>query len=317
MQGSLRGTPKLEPEARAALKVFPKISGLAIKLSDNTVLRKTLETSNIYISEMQLGGIPSMDLKLGSFKLTGREKQLSEDLYDMLDSINQITLHFQGVDVPLIIDVIPAFERLQKDLERMSNAPELPAVCRVTAYGGLLMTCKYYQHFGDCEVYVIACVMCPDRKLEWFKKELSWSDDEVKDVRKVVEARFKQTYAQLSRAVSRPLPANEPQYLPAPQQARGANRWKSAAKTAATLPSDSDAGDIEVYLSTPPSVIDYASSATVLLYWDVRLKSQPALAHMGLSFTSSPATTIDAEHAFSEGRNQVNWNQEHTSSQTF
>ncbi|KAI0727722.1 hypothetical protein C8Q72DRAFT_436631 [Fomitopsis betulina] len=38
---------------------------------------------------------------------------------------------------------------------------------------------------------------------------------------------------------------------------------------------------------------------------------------MGLAYMSAPATTADAERAFSEGRNQVAWNQRVMSSQTF
>ncbi|KAI0070266.1 hypothetical protein K474DRAFT_1579070, partial [Panus rudis PR-1116 ss-1] len=54
-----------------------------------------------------------------------------------------------------------------------------------------------------------------------------------------------------------------------------------------------------------------------LQYWDKELNATRRLATFALAFTSAPATTADAERAFSEGRNQVNWNQRSMSSQTF
>ncbi|KZT63504.1 hypothetical protein DAEQUDRAFT_655905, partial [Daedalea quercina L-15889] len=54
-----------------------------------------------------------------------------------------------------------------------------------------------------------------------------------------------------------------------------------------------------------------------LQYWNHELTTTPHLAAMGLAYTSAPATTADAERQFSEGRNQINWNQHSMSSQTF
>ncbi|KAJ7744943.1 hypothetical protein DFH07DRAFT_694723, partial [Mycena maculata] len=38
---------------------------------------------------------------------------------------------------------------------------------------------------------------------------------------------------------------------------------------------------------------------------------------MGLAYCSAPATSVDGERSFSEGRNQCSWNQQSMSSQTF
>ena len=74
---------------------------------------------------------------------------------------------------------------------------------------------------------------------------------------------------------------------------------------------------------------------SVIQYWHSQLAITPGLARMGLAFTSAPgesrslsasysrvdtppsATTADAERTFSEGRNQIAWNQHAMSSQTF
>jgi hypothetical protein len=38
---------------------------------------------------------------------------------------------------------------------------------------------------------------------------------------------------------------------------------------------------------------------------------------MALTYCSAPATSVDGERSFSEGRNQCSWNQQSMSSQTF
>ncbi|KAJ7498391.1 hypothetical protein B0H11DRAFT_1715021 [Mycena galericulata] len=38
---------------------------------------------------------------------------------------------------------------------------------------------------------------------------------------------------------------------------------------------------------------------------------------MALTYCSAPATSVDGERSFSEGRNQCSWNQKSMSSQTF
>ncbi|KAF8232482.1 hypothetical protein L208DRAFT_1271800 [Tricholoma matsutake] len=46
---------------------------------------------------------------------------------------------------------------------------ELPNVVHVAAQAVLLLIDKYYYLMKDCELYTIAIVMCPDKKLKWFK----------------------------------------------------------------------------------------------------------------------------------------------------
>ncbi|KAH9857132.1 hypothetical protein C2E23DRAFT_806661 [Lenzites betulinus] len=60
-----------------------------------------------------------------------------------------------------------------------------------------------------------------------------------------------------------------------------------------------------------------SSSGNTLQFWNSQLPVMPGLAAVGLAYISSPASTAPAEHEFSEGRTQVNWNQQSMSSQTF
>jgi hypothetical protein len=73
--------------------------------------------------------------------------------------------------------------------------------------------------------------------------------------------------------------------------------------------------DINSYLDSPP--IASLNGKTVLQYWSAEKTTQPDLAEMALAYCSAPATSVDGERAFSEGRNQCAWNQRSMSSQTF
>ncbi|KAJ7724493.1 hypothetical protein DFH07DRAFT_946374 [Mycena maculata] len=66
--------------------------------------------------------------------------------------------------------------------------------------------------------------------------------------------------------------------------------------------------DINSYLNTPP--LASLNGKTVLQYWAAERAAQLDLAEMALTFCSAPATTVDGERSFLEGRNQCGWNQE-------
>lgn len=83
---------------------------------------------------------------------------------------------------------------------------------------------------------------------------------------------------------------------------------------ATSTPPDS----IEAYLeaSCVPRA-EIAAAGGVLQYWENARATRPRLAQMALDFLSAPASSVDAERAFSGGRLQVNHLQHGISSQTF
>ena len=72
--------------------------------------------------------------------------------------------------------------------------------------------------------------------------------------------------------------------------------------------------DINSYLEAP---LVELRGKTVLQYWNEERSRQPDLAEMALTYCSGPATSVDDERSFSEGRNQCAWNQRSMTSQTF
>lgn len=68
-------------------------------------------------------------------------------------------LMFSKSDVPLIVEVIPEMEGIQRLLEAITNDLTLEPVCRVAAHAGLLVCEKYYRILDDCDAYTTAIGM--------------------------------------------------------------------------------------------------------------------------------------------------------------
>jgi hypothetical protein len=75
---------------------------------------------------------------------------------------NEPTKLFSQSQVPLIADVLPMLDSIEKSmtLVRDDDDSELPNVVRVAAQAVLLLIDKYYSLMKDCELYVIAIGKC-------------------------------------------------------------------------------------------------------------------------------------------------------------
>ncbi|KAF7319243.1 Dimer-Tnp-hAT domain-containing protein [Mycena chlorophos] len=176
-------------EAKAALQLLPRVTGLAKKTHDsNTVAAAFAQivaddntlTSDIRVlatrcqsrwntdydsldSFLKLKGpvaklLQSPDFNLKVYRLSSDQWPLAQDLHDVLDCFKDVTLKMsQGGDKrPLACDVIPEIEQLKTDLLAASKMVELADVCRVAAYGGVLILDKYLPLLAKCEAYVFA-----------------------------------------------------------------------------------------------------------------------------------------------------------------
>ncbi|KAI5831127.1 hypothetical protein K523DRAFT_415276 [Schizophyllum commune Tattone D] len=102
---------------------------------------------------------------------------------------------------------------------------------------------------------------------------------------------------------------------------RASNRWlamqdSQMRDTASSSPPPPDA--FTRYLDeplVPRSAIE--SAGGVIAYWYANRELDPILSTFGCDYCSAPATSIDAERAFSEGRRQVNFMQHRMSHDTF
>jgi len=68
---------------------------------------------------------------------------------------------FSKAQVPLITEVLPILDAIEKSMTRVCNDPEgeLPNVVRVAAKAALLMIKKYFSLMSKCDLYIIAIGM--------------------------------------------------------------------------------------------------------------------------------------------------------------
>ncbi|KAJ7147415.1 hypothetical protein C8R43DRAFT_889998, partial [Mycena crocata] len=242
-----RGIIISDEENKMALGIFPKVAGLARRVHDsNSTLgtsfsafvqsdpklpndRDTLTRrvptrwnsdkacleSHIYFR----GPIESLTAvsahKLQSFRLTDPQWQLAKVLNGILTIFDRPTKLFSRKEVPLVHEIIPMIEDLERALIKVENASDLLPVVRVAAHAALLILQKYHSLTDDCEIYRIAIgaqfphdkTMCPDKKLQWFTKR-GWDNEAIEEVRQLVIRRWNQSYKSLAK-VALPEPSEE------------------------------------------------------------------------------------------------------------
>ncbi|KAK6997449.1 hypothetical protein R3P38DRAFT_1887885 [Favolaschia claudopus] len=181
-------------------------------------------------------------------------------------------------------------EDLEAQLTNISQDASLHTVTRIAALAALEIVGKYYALTDDCEVYRIAIVMCPDKKMEWFNRNDGWVEADRKEADRIVRLRWSESYAP---KVSPTTQAT----VDAPAPPAKVNRWASKREAPQGVSLNPDS--IEAYLAAPP-----VSAAEITL-------------SEADDFLSAPASSVDAERAFSNGRLQLNHLQHQTSSQTF
>nr|GAT50072.1 predicted protein [Mycena chlorophos] len=344
-------------QTKAAIQLIPRVTGLAKKTHDSNTIAvgfarlvadddklttnlRTLATRcasrwnteyDSLDSFLKLKGpvtqlLASPDFSLCAFKLTDTQWSLAQDLHDLLDCFKDVTLKLSkgGNERPLACDVIPTVEQLKADLLVASRTEGLADICRVAAYGGVLVLDKYLPLLAKCEAYVFAIgslfartaskhsayraypVFRPNWKTKWFE-ENGWTPAEIRKVKTAMIKRFKDYKPQPPTAPTAP-PA-----ISSTAPVTGRAHFAAGAARTPTVPVQVP-DSMESYLATPP--IDLQNKS-LLQFWHDERRMQPHLAEMALTYLSAPATSVDAERSFSEGRNQCAWNQHAMLSQTF
>ncbi|EJC97720.1 uncharacterized protein FOMMEDRAFT_98270, partial [Fomitiporia mediterranea MF3/22] len=106
------------------------------------------------------------EFKLQNFVLSDTQLHLAKELCDILLIVEGPTRLFSQANVPLIANIIPMLLVIQQALTRASEDTSQPSVLRIAAYAGTLVCKKYYALADECEIYYIAIVMSPDKKLD-------------------------------------------------------------------------------------------------------------------------------------------------------
>ncbi|KAJ7504698.1 hypothetical protein B0H11DRAFT_2221432 [Mycena galericulata] len=192
----LRGVMITDEQNKTALGMYPKVAGLARRVHDsastlgvkfqnlvsadnklieerNTLTRRVPTRwnsdyacidSHLYLRDPVEALTGQAGNKLSSFRLTSVQWSLPKEVKDVLG----------------IFPVIPMIEDIEDALKRIINS----------AFPVLQ---KYHSLTDDCEVYKIAIVMCPDKKLQWFK-DRGWTREDVEELRSLVVRRWEKSY---------------------------------------------------------------------------------------------------------------------------
>jgi hypothetical protein len=138
---------------------------------------------------------------------------LADDLSQIFHTVTHL---FSRAEVPLVHEVVPMMEDLEHSLDNVWNQKhrQLPAVIRIAAKAALKVLGKYYALSDDSEVYRIAIVMCPDKKVQWFESNPDWRLDDAQEVRRIVMRRWTDSYANLERAPPKPTTTVAQQSVP-------------------------------------------------------------------------------------------------------
>ncbi|KAJ6547933.1 hypothetical protein DFH09DRAFT_926647 [Mycena vulgaris] len=145
---------------------------------------------------------------LSEYALTPAQWKLAKQLESVLEIFEDRTRLFSQAEVPLIYEVIPMLEALEDKLMNVRDDPELPTVIRIAAIASLIVVGKYYALSDDAEVYRIAIIMCPDKKMQWLNTNPGWREQDRVDADRLVRKRWTETYAsrgsQTSSATTQP-----------------------------------------------------------------------------------------------------------------
>ncbi|KAJ7231225.1 hypothetical protein C8J57DRAFT_1036550, partial [Mycena rebaudengoi] len=193
-------------EQTLALTIFPKITGLARRVHDSATLQEKFEKL-VQANSVESGQKIALDRRvptqwnsdlvclaahvhferpvkqltqdnLEEYALTPEQWKLAKQLCLVLQVFEDITQLFSQAEVPLVYEVIPMLEALKDELTNMRDDADLPTVIRIAAIAALLVIGKYYALSDDTEVYRIAIIMCPDKKLEWFQTNPGWRSED-------------------------------------------------------------------------------------------------------------------------------------------
>ncbi|KAF5315255.1 hypothetical protein D9619_006958 [Psilocybe cf. subviscida] len=325
-------------EETIAQQIFPRVAGLARRVHDSPTTNEKFQElitnsydpdtrggprsltrrvptrwnsdlacleSHMYFRDIieELTSIRS--LKLAPYTLSAEQWEIASDVHQVLLLFKGTTELFSKSQVPLIVDVIPMLEQIREGLigARDDKDNEVPNVVRVACQAGILLVDKYSTFTADCPVYPISIVLCPDRKLKWFKDH-GRTVRQIKEIEKLVISTWKSDYEGGSNNA-----ATRQAALPRITR----SRYEPTAATE-RFPVDS----IQHYLKDSlASASDILAAGGYIKYWTNLKATRPRLAKMALDYCSAPASSVDAERAFSSGRRQVNFMQHNMSSQTF
>ncbi|KAL1697946.1 hypothetical protein EV121DRAFT_218879, partial [Schizophyllum commune] len=181
----VKNTPGISSDRHTLSRKVPtRWNSEARCLDDHIELRPAVE-------KLILESHPS----LNAYRMTHIQWGLAGELNDLLGIFVPITEYFSRKEEAFVADVLEQLERVRRALilVRDSQSTSSSNVVRVAAHAGIITTDKYLKLLNESEVYQIAIVLSPDRKLQWFKTR-GYSDSDVQAIRDRAFKRWKESY---------------------------------------------------------------------------------------------------------------------------
>ncbi|KAL1949782.1 hypothetical protein VTO73DRAFT_8663 [Trametes versicolor] len=250
--------------------------------------------------------------RLRRYLLTDEEWDILAQLSRLLDPFLFATKKISVSDRALVQDVIPYMDILTNLVDKFRQDEQLAPSVRAAAQRGRVILDKYYTLTDETMIYCLAMILHPGHKLQYFRDE-NWPEEWINEAVELLHAEWRQYY--------KPAPPEQPEEAPAdapalsskgkgkatasaqPSTGRKSAQASTEKATTELFASISNAGKsakdaLEVYLEEPKlTTVD-----DPLHHWNLMLTSgNPWLARMALDFLSIPATSTDAERAFSRG----------------
>ncbi|KAG8903891.1 hypothetical protein FRC01_008939, partial [Tulasnella sp. 417] len=345
----------LEAQKRMAISIFPKVAGLARRVHDSstlgerfllyvrqdrqedpeslpgqkTMLNRRVPTrwnsdlaalSSHVFFERQVHRLTASDTTLQQFALSDEQWILAKELTRVLQIFREPTEYLSQSETPLIHEVLPLMESLiqrLKDVEAQQHAP-LHEVTVLAARAALVVAEKYFSLARECDIYEISLVLCPDKRLGYFRTQGSMDIPRLRNKCISGFKRFNPTPATTTSTASE---SHQAPSMPSLSNYASASVWalSHSYTSGYTLDEGEEQPDsIEAYLdepATPKAAI--AAAGGLLCWWESQRKRRPNLTRMALAYLTAPATSVDAERAFSEGRLSVNHLQHNLAPDTF
>ncbi|KEP46987.1 hAT family dimerization protein [Rhizoctonia solani 123E] len=254
-------------------------------------------------------GDPSNNLE--HLRLGDYEWLLLNQVVRVLKIFKEVTSVFSQAEVPLVHEVVPIFVSIRRKLEFVRDKKlDFEPIIRIAAHSSLLVLDKYMDLFEDSEVYWIALVMCPNYKLQWLRDN-GFTESDIGAVRDLIIRRFNVLYpVDPNASVLRVELAKELD--------ESDDEWDLGVGSKMEINYGLDS--IEDYLQTEPvSAMIVGASGGPLKYWESQRgpTDRPRLARFAINYLTAPASSVEAERAFSCGRLTINHLQHQMSSDTF
>ncbi|KAG8769320.1 hypothetical protein FRC12_005039 [Ceratobasidium sp. 428] len=339
-------------EIREAQELFPKINGFASAiLHSNTLLPTFVNIRNIckaqgeittekelpssfvstrWNSQLKTGIThlalqPAVEVmtansnyKMEKYHLSKSQWNLLKEVCECLEIFEEITLMFSQKDTPTIHEVLPMLYLTRHRLTRMRDNDDegLRPITRVAAHSAIVVTEKYAKLLEKTCLYPLATVLCPWYKLVWLR------DNEFTNRRVQSIVRSLRNYHQTYYTEAQPSSAAVSVSTPPIATPVSRNRWLVGPAVQSTPPqpraSNSASSAIDLYLASELiSKQEIEKTGGLLAHWMREQARGSPIAAMALDILTAPASSVDAERAFSGGRMAVNYRQHRMSLSTF